>query len=261
MNTVNFFNNRRTVRRYSDRDITDEELRLIIQSATHAPTTGNMQLYSVIATRTDEGKKALAPAHFNQPTVTSCSVVLTVCADFNRFIKWCRQRDADPGYDNFQSFITALLDATILAQQICTIAEMRGIGCCYLGTTTYNAPDIARVLNLPQHVVPVTTLTLGYSADNPPVSDRLPLDSILHAESYADYSPADIDKAYSEKESRADSAAFIAENGKKTLAQVFTDVRYTRENNEYFSKVYYDFISRQGFAFPDTTVDASTSEQ
>ncbi|MCM1517797.1 MAG: nitroreductase family protein [Pseudoflavonifractor sp.] len=260
MNTIDYFNNRRTVRSYSDREISDEELHLIIDSATHAPTTGNMQLYSVIATRSSEGKKALAPAHFNQPTVTSCSVVLTICADFNRFNKWCRQRDAIPGYDNFQSFITALLDATILAQQICTIAELRGIGCCYLGTTTYNAPDIARALRLPSHVVPVTTLTLGYPATLPETSDRLPLDAILHNETYKDYSPSDIDQAYREKEARPDSAVFIAENGKDTLAQVFTDIRYPRKNNEYFSNIYYDFIERQGFAFPDTASD-QPSEQ
>jgi nitroreductase len=72
-----------------------------------------MQVYSVIVTRDEEMKKRLAPAHFNQPMVTEAPVVLTFCADFNRFNLWCRQRDAEPGYDNFLSFMTAAIDALI----------------------------------------------------------------------------------------------------------------------------------------------------
>ena len=79
----------------------------MLEAASHAPTTGNMQLYSVIATRNPEKKKALAPCHFNQPSVMAADVVLTFCADFNRFVKWCECREAKPGYDNFQSLMTA----------------------------------------------------------------------------------------------------------------------------------------------------------
>ena len=64
----------------------------------------NMQLYSVIVTRDKQMKERLAPAHFNQPMVTGAPVVLTFCADFNRFSKWCRERKAVPGYDNPISF-------------------------------------------------------------------------------------------------------------------------------------------------------------
>lgn len=245
-----FFVNRCTVRKYSAREVPDAILAEIIEDASHAPTTGNMQLYSVVITRTEEGKRALAPAHFNQPSVMGCSVMLTFCADFNRFVRWCEVSDAVPGYDNFQSFVTALLDTALFAQQFCTIAEMRGLGCCYLGTTTYNAPQIAKELNLPCRVVPVTTLTVGYPEGNSVKSDRLPLTGIMHYEKYHPYSDDDIRKIYAEKEGREDSRKFIAENNKATLAQVFTDVRYNRGNNEYFSKVYRDFIEEQGFAFP-----------
>jgi len=161
MKGKDFFTTRRTVRNYSGRPIGDEMLTEMLEAASHAPTTGNMQLYSVIVTRDESMKKALAPWHFNQPSVMSADVVLTFCADFNRFVKWCECRDAKPGYDNFQSFMTAVLDTTILAQQFVTIAEANGLGCCYLGTTTYNAPQIAETLGLPDRVVPVTTLTVA----------------------------------------------------------------------------------------------------
>lgn len=248
---LDFFNYRRTVRGYSKREVSDDLLRAMLEASFHAPTTGNMQLYSVVVTRSAEGKKALAPAHFNQPSVEGCNVLLTFCADFNRFVKWCDINNAHHGYNNFQSFITALLDTTIVAQQFCTIAEMNGLGCCYLGTTTYNAPDIAKALNLPSLVVPVITLSIGYAAGSTQMSDRLPIDGLIHNETYQDYTDEAIKALYAEKEGLAESRRFVAENNKENLAQVFTDVRYTKQNNEYFSKVYRDFIESQGYKFED----------
>ena len=136
-------------------------------------TTGNMQLYSIIINRTDEKKKELAPLHFNQKMITEAPVVLTFCADFNRFNKWCRLRKAVPGYDNFLSFVTAAIDTIIVAQTICIAAETKGLGICYLGTTTYNAHKIIDVLNLPKGVVPLVTITLGWPAEMPEQVDRL----------------------------------------------------------------------------------------
>ncbi len=250
MSENNYFLNRRTVRSYTSDEISDKVLYEMIQEASHAPTTGNMQLYSVIATRSSEGKAALAPFHFNQPSASACNILLTFCADFNRFVKWCKASNAVPGYDNFQSFVTAVLDTALFAQQFCTIAEMRGYGCCYLGTTTYNAPQIAETLGLPKMVIPVTTLTLGVPSGNSPISDRIPVEAIIHNEKYNDYTDDDIRQIYAEKEAREDSRKFIAENGKETLAQVFTDIRYTRANNEHFSRLYYDFIASHGYPFP-----------
>lgn len=248
---LTYFNKRRTVRRYTDREITDTELKAMLEAAAHAPTTGNMQLYSVVITRSVEGKKALAPMHFNQPQTEGCNVLLTFCIDFNRFVKWCEASDAKPGYDNFQSFVTAALDTALFAQQFCTIAEMNGLGCCYLGTTTYTAPDIARLLRLPERVVPLLTISVGYPDGEAQESDRLPVDALIHSETYTDYSPESIKEIYAAKEARDDSHRFVAENGKTSLAQVFTDVRYTRANNELFSRLYLDFIRQQGFALPE----------
>lgn len=240
---MSYFDNRRTIRSYTSQEVPQALLVDLLQQASHAPTTGNMQLYSVIITRDPEMKKMLAPSHFSQPQVVGCSVLLTFCADFNRFVKWCEQRDAAPGYDNLQSLVTAVLDTVIFAQQFNTVAELAGLGCCYLGTTTYNAPDIASVLGLPSRVVPVVTISVGYPADEGREDGRLPVEAIIHDEHYHDYSTEDIDNYYREKEAREDTARFIAENGKTTLAQVFTDVRYTKDANEAFSKILHNYIT------------------
>jgi nitroreductase len=245
MNSTYF--TRRTIRKYESREVEENLLARILRAGTRASTTGNMQVYSVIVTRDDDMKKRLAPAHFNQPMVTEAPVVLTFCADFNRFNLWCRQRDAEPGYDNFLSFMTAAIDALIVAQTVCSAAEEEGLGICYLGTATYNADKIIEVLDLPTGVVPVATVTIGWPSVIPDQPDRLPLEAVVHHERYRDFTPQMIDDLYREKEARADSLQFIVENGKKTLAQVFTDVRYNKADNEFFSAKYLEVIRKQGF--------------
>ena len=162
MSNEEYFTNRRTIRKYLDKDVPQSLIDSLLLKASHAPTTGNMQLYSVIVTRDAEARRRLAPMHFNQPQVTGAPVVLTFCADFNRFTRWCKASCADPGYDNFQSFTAATLDTIAFAQQFNTLAEQAGLGVCWLGTTTYNAQEIAGELNLPELVVPMITLTVGY---------------------------------------------------------------------------------------------------
>ena len=245
---LKYFFNRATVREYSERDIKDNELNEMIEAASHAPTTGGMQLYSVVVTRDRAMKEKLAPCHFGQPMVTSAPVVLTFCADFHRFVAWCKTSHAEPGYDNFQSLMSAILDVTIFAQQFNTIAEMNGLGCCYLGTTTYNAQEIAEALQLPSRVVPIVTLTVGYPKQKEQFhTDRLPLEGIIHQEQYHQLSDKEIKKIYRHKESLDVNKAFVKENNKETLAQVFTDVRYPRETNELFSKKFLDFLKQQNY--------------
>lgn len=243
----NILHERRTIRKYTSDPVEEELLNNIIKMGCRASTTGNMQVYSVIITRDAEIKKQLAPSHFNQRMITEAPVVLTFCADFNRFNKWCRLRNANPGYDNFLSFITAAIDALLVAQTVCIAAEAKGLGICYLGTTTYMAHKIIETLRLPSGVVPVTTVTLGWPAKTPEQVDRLPLEAVVHKEVYNDYSPGTIEALYHDKEARQDSRQFVSENNKETLAQVFTDIRYKKEDNVHFSNVLMQVLRDQGF--------------
>ena len=96
---------RRSIRQYKQEDVPEILLEELLEVAMKASNTGNMQLYSVVVTRDAENKKRLAPAHFNQPMVTAAPVVLTFCADTNRFVKWADCRKAKAGFDNLQTFI------------------------------------------------------------------------------------------------------------------------------------------------------------
>ena len=246
---MNSVSTRRTVRAYSDQPVDDLLLQELLATACRASNTGNMQAYSVIVSRDPERKRALAPFHFNQSQVTQAPVVLTFCADFNRFGKWCEQRNAQPGFANFQAFMYAAIDVVILAQAFCEVAEEEGLGICYLGTTTYNAEQIAEALELPPLVMPITTISVGYpkTLASEPLSDRLPLDGILHQEKYHDYTPDDINRIYAGKESLPESLYFVELNNKETLAQIFTDIRYPKKDNEHFSEAFIKAIRKQGF--------------
>ncbi|MBR4048602.1 MAG: NADPH-dependent oxidoreductase [Bacteroides sp.] len=238
---------RRTIRQYQEKDVSPEVLNELMEIACRASTVGNMQTYSVVVTRDAAMKERLAPAHFNQPMVKKAPVVLTFCVDLNRFSKWCEQRQASPGYNNLQWFVTGAIDALLVAQTFCVAAEERGLGICYLGTTTYNPDQLIDVLNLPELVFPITTITLGWPDETPEQVDRLPLEAILHQETYHDYSKDDIDRLYAYKESLPENMKFVEENAKETLAQVFTDIRYKKADNEHFSDVLWKMLKKQGF--------------
>jgi nitroreductase len=239
--------NRTTIRKYSDQSIAPELMNELLEVACRAANTGNMQVYSIVVTQSASIKQALAPAHFNQPMVTQAPVIVTFCADFNRFNKWCLQRDTKPGYDNFLSFMTAAIDSLLVAEHFCVAAESKGLGTCYLGTTIYNAQQIIDVLHLPELVVPMITLTVGYPAETPEQVDRLPLEGVVHYETYQDYTTEEIERIYSFKEHLPESQQFVRENKKSSLAQVFTDIRYTKAANETFSAMFLDVLKKQGF--------------
>lgn len=240
-------NSRRSIRKFSDKLVDDSLIENLLSVSARTSTCGNMQLYSAVVTRDSDLKSKLAPAHFCQPAFTNAPVIVTFCADYNRFSKWCQQSGAVPGYDNMESFLSAAVDTIALAQTFSLLAEEAGLGICYLGTTTYNPSQIAQVLNLPKLVFPVVTLSVGYPDEQPALTDRIDCKGWIHRETYKDYTEADIKSIFDYKEDIEENKAFVKENGMSSLAQVFTDIRYTKKNNEAFSQQLMDFLKEQDY--------------
>lgn len=238
---------RKTIRKYSDREVSSQLLNQLLQQGEMTPTMGNLQLYSVVITRDKEMKHRLAPAHFSQPMVEGSSVVLTFCADFRRTSLWAENRKAMPGYDNFLSFMNAATDALLYCQTFTILAEEAGLGTCFLGTTIYQPQQIIDILQLPKLVMPIATLTVGWPDENPAQSDRLPLASIIHEETYHDYTSEKINEYYTAKENLTENRHFVEINKKETLAQIFTDIRYTKKDNEAMSQGFLEALKAQGF--------------
>ena len=237
----------RSIRKFRAAAIPAEVLRECLEAATRASTCGNMQLYSLVVTRDAALREQLAPCHFNQPMVREAPCVVTVCADVHRFTMWCEQRDADPAYDNFGWFLNAATDALLAAQNFCVEAELHGLGICYLGTTIYTAGEISRILELPKGVIPLTTIVVGYPDESPALTDRLPLEAVVHDEEYTDYTAAEIDELWAEREESELTKRLLEENGLDNLAKVFTERRYVRRDNLAFSASYFALLKEKGF--------------
>ncbi len=244
--TINSLFNHRSIRKYTSQKIAQETINKIISAGTRGSNTGNMQLYSIVLTTDEKTKEALAPAHFNQPMITSAPLVATICVDVNRMTKWCEVSGADKAFNNFESFLTGSIDATIVAQNMTIAAEEEGLGICYIGTTTYNPEQIIDTLNLPKGVFPLITLTIGYPDEQPELTERLPDWAVVHMDKYKDYTPGDIKELHAAKESNPQNKKFAEENGKANLAQVFSEVRYPKQSSEAFSSKVLDVLKKQG---------------
>jgi nitroreductase len=237
----------RSIRKYDNRNIPENVLKEILEAGSRASTIGNMQVYSMIVTKNPLVKEKLWEAHFKQEMVKQAPVVITFCADIYRFEEWCRQRNAEPGYDNFLWFVFGATDALLASQNVTLEAERHGLGICYLGTTNYMARQIIEILKLPKGVVPVTTLVMGYPAEKPELTDRLPLEAVVHYDTYQKFTPERINSVYREREKSEETLELLKINQKETLAQIFTDKRYTKKDNLAFSNEYLNILKEQGF--------------
>jgi nitroreductase len=237
----------RSIRRYRDEAIAPELLRRILEAGTRASNTGNMQVYSLIVTTDPALREQLAPCHFNQPMVRQAPVLITFCADVHRFSLWCEQRGAKPEYDNFLWYVNGAIDAMLAAQNVILEAEAGGLGICVLGTTTYAADRIIDILKLPKGVIPVTSIVMGYPDEAPPLTDRLPTEAVVHIDTYHDYTPAQIDALWAEREASDETRRLLAENDLPNLARIFTEKRYPGRDNTAFSEAYLAALKKQGF--------------
>ncbi|MBP7591226.1 MAG: nitroreductase family protein [Chloroflexi bacterium] len=245
----------RSIRRYRADAVPDGLLDEILAAGIRASSSGNMQSYSIIVTRDRGLREALFVPHMEQEMVLDAPVLLTFCADFHRMRQWLRVSDAPDNFDNFMSFMIGAIDATLVSQNVALAAEARGLGICYMGSTLANCDEIGRILRLPLNVIPVVGFSLGYPDEDPAPRDRLPLDGLVHHETYQDYSDERIQEIYREREvkgwQRYMSFPYLREmietSGVENLAQIYTTVKYSRESHHEFSQTVLDYLAAQDF--------------
>lgn len=248
-------NGHRSIRKYTKQKVEKGLIEKVLTAGTRASSSGNMQPYSIIVTTDNELKNQLLPLHFNQSMVMEAPVLLTFCADFNRMRKWLELNGAPENFDNFMSYLIGMIDATLASQNVALAAEAEGLGICFMGTTLASNLEISKVLNLPKHVVPVVGFSLGYPDELPAIRDRLPLEAIVHYETYQDYSNSKIEEIYQQKEidgmkryQRDPLLKKMMEDSEtKNLAQVYTKLKYTRESHLTYSKDVLSCLEQAGF--------------
>ena len=236
--------NHRSVRRFTSEAVNDDLLNELVECGIRASNTGNMQLYSVIATREEPLRSELCRLHFGQ--CQSAPLWLTVCVDVHRYHRYCEVNQCDQPYGNLLWFTSALVDASLCAQNICLAAEARGLGFCYLGTVNYNTRQIAALLQCPAGVVPVIAVAMGHPAEEPRRSERLGLDAVLHSEVYHDPTDAELVKSHRVRDDDPFNRRMVEENGTRNYCEIFTTKRYPRQMNESVSRDLLGFLRESG---------------
>lgn len=234
----------RSVRQFSSEPVAPELLVDILECGLRASNTGNMQLYSIITTQEEPLRSELCKLHFSQ--CATAPLWLTICTDVRRYHHYCRVNQCDEPYGNFLWFASALVDASLCAQNICVAAESRGLGLCYLGTVMYNTEQIANLLQCPEGVVPVITIAMGHPAEQPRESERLGQDAVVHSEVYHDPTDEDIVRTHRVRDEYPFNIQMVKENGTRNYCEIFTTRRYPRQQNEDISRSLLEFLRRQG---------------
>ncbi|MEM7345721.1 MAG: nitroreductase family protein [Chloroflexota bacterium] len=193
----------RSIRSFTEQTIDDTLLQELLMAGLRSSSSGNMQTWSVIVTKDEANKHKLYEAHVRQGMILEAPLVLTFCADVFRLREWIRVNDAKQSFDDLLGFLTGAVDAVIAAQTISLAAESVGLGICYMGTTWWAADQIIDILELPEGVFPVTSLVIGYPAEAPELRDRLPLDLVVHQETYHRLSDEEIQQTHADREKKA----------------------------------------------------------
>jgi nitroreductase len=255
MDVLETLYNHRSIRKYKPDPVPEELLTEILQAGIRASSSGNMQTYSIIITSDRSLREQLYKPHMEQEMVLDAPLLLTFCADFHRMRRWLHLSNAPDSFDNFMSFMVAAIDATLVSQNVALAAESFGLGICYMGSTLANCDQIGRILQLPPNVVPVVGYSLGYPAEDPAPRDRLPLDGLVHHETYQDYSDERIAEIYEQRNIKGWERymsfprlrKMIEESDVENLAQIYTKLKYTRESHQRYSQTVLDYLIAQDF--------------
>lgn len=254
-NVHNQLHAHRSIRSYANRAVDEATLERILHAATRASSSGNMQAYSIIVTSDPALREKLYRPHFEQSMVLDAPVLLTFCADFRRMRRWIALRDAPDNFDNFMSFMIASIDAVLASQNAALAAEAEGLGLCYMGTTLASCLEISEILQCPPGVVPIVGFSLGHPAEDPAPRDRLPLELLVHREQYQDPSDEFLLQGYRQREvagwKRYMGDPKLREAtekaGVQNLAQVYTQLKYTRSSHQKYSQTVLACLKKQGF--------------
>ena len=183
---------RKSVRVFEDREICEEDKKLILEAAVMAPTAGNQQLYTILDITDQEIKERLAETCDHQPFIARGKMVLIFCADCSKWYEAFGETDCNPRFPGAGDLMLAVSDAVIAAQNAVTAAWSLGIGSCYIGDIMENCEIHRELLKLPAYVFPAAMLVFGYPTRQQmerPKPERAGQHHIVHENRYRRMSP------------------------------------------------------------------------
>ncbi|MCQ2087431.1 MAG: nitroreductase family protein [Bacilli bacterium] len=186
-NTIKELFDRKSVRVFTDKEISKEDKELILNSAMQAPTAGNQQMYTIIDVTDQAVKDSLVKTCDNQPFIATGKMVLIFCADFYKWYKVFEESGCSPRAPGVGDLMIAVSDANIAAQNAVVAAHSLGIGSCYIGDIMENYEEQRKLLGLPDFVLPCAMLVFGYPTEQQlarPKPQRFNLEDIVHKNKY-----------------------------------------------------------------------------
>lgn len=203
---------RKSVRVFTDCEISGKDKRAILRAATEAPTAGNQQLYTIIDV-TDQGlKDKLAVSCDNQPFIAKAKMLLIFCADCQKWYDAFVATNCEPRKPAVGDLLLAVSDANIAAQNAVTAAESLGIGSCYIGDIMENCEIHRKMLNLPEYVFPAAMLVFGYPTKQQIEREkpqRAGMEHIVHENAYRRMDEKELEKMFSKKDGKLSYEAWM----------------------------------------------------
>jgi nitroreductase len=183
---IDLLKSHRSIRKFTNKMVSDETLNAIIESAEFAATSNFIQAYSIIRVINKENRKKLAEFAGGQTWVEQCPVFLVFCADLKRAELACKaeNKTMDSGYT--EQFLIATVDVTLAAQNAMVAAESLGLGGVYIGGLRNQPDNVAELLKLPEHVYPIFGMCLGYPDEKPEQKPRMPVKMVLKDDYYSE---------------------------------------------------------------------------
>ncbi len=182
--TIKLIHNHGSVRNYKTDPVPKEMVETIVAAGQRASTSSNMQMYSVVVTTDNDKRTQLMDLCGGQKHIGQAPVFMAWCADLSRLARVCEMQ----GYENeagyMENFLLAVVDVSIMMQNAALAAESFGLGFCYIGAIRNNPQDVMDLFELPKLVFPISGMTLGWPVDAPPIRPRLPLEAVLHWDTY-----------------------------------------------------------------------------
>lgn len=176
--------NHRSIRKYSEKPIEDTILKDILSTSQFAPTSHNVQAYSVITVKNQETKLELSNICKSQQWVIDCPVFLVFCADFYRLKLATQKHSVNFEVNEVENLLVGSIDTALAAHNLYIQAKLHGIKGVYMGGLRNDIPKVIELLNIPEYVIPLFGMCLGYPSDNPKRKPRLPYRAVIHDEVY-----------------------------------------------------------------------------
>ena len=196
--TIKVLTSHASVRKYKDYTLSKEELHELIRAGQHAASSNFVQAYSVIHVTEKEKREELAHLSKNPQQILSAGAVLVLCMDFYRVKKGASLLGKEIDFSHAESLLVGATDVALFTQNIAIAAESKGFGICYIGGVRNAPEEISELLNLPEGVAPMYGLTIGVPDEANEVKPRLPVDAIIHENSYDGEKYEQIIPAYDE---------------------------------------------------------------